>query len=937
LSKKEGFISLNHSLIMIPPPTTTPLSSSLVVILHNNDNTVSKIPRKFLLIVAAVLIIACPTTVDSFAIHGSCLQNTRSKPKPKQHVLAATPVSPTSSSSSNNNNGKQWQSNTNQRGTGPGNGASGSGSGSGHARSPDRVHGNKRNKIKVMFQTAKGMEKAGKWNEAIDIFKKILVDDPLDSHTHLAMARLEARRENGRPTTNDSDQQQHSTARNAFQEGTRCCPRSVHIWQAWARYEETSGDLTRAKELFEKALRLDATNPYVCHAYGLMEKKIGNTKKAKTLWETALKKKPTAALVCSLGEILIAEEELDEARELYRQYQCRLKSERETTEVFLAAAWLEEQYFRDYDRAEELIRMSLQKTPQSGRANVALARLEGRQNRRNDLSGKDATRKRLSKICTEIEKGYVKGPENGRMFNAWANVEIKARKFDEAYRILQSGINLYPIDTSLLNSAGKMEERRGNYTGAKDLYQKSLSIEPSAPSLVALATLELRRSQVDASVFEQVQEYFERALLLDPRHGPAYNAYGKMLQIRRNYTAARQVYRRGVNADCTDAASVFHGLAKLEISQGNVDIARKVLLRGLDKVEDYARFMDTSRHERAVFLVHTLGMLELNSNRAVEAAKVFKTGLEKYERCSQLILGAALCEVKLGSIDKARQLFQQAVRADKRHAQAWQAWGVLESRAGNYTTAKTLFEAGIKSRPRHGALWHAYGVMEGRLGNIENARMLFHKGVQLSPKHVPLYQGWANIELRDDNLQKAKSLIGEALTLDKKEGSSWLVAAQIEKKIGNDGLVGLILRRGIECSPTEASLYRELGEHLVGKGRIGEAREILEKGLEVNPLHAPLYHSLAELEARVFNIEGLAKLNKRASEIFNTNALVPASSSGQAWESNLRMRRQQQQVPGGVTALAEKVGYTHEEDQQHFSDATDLEEEEVVKDLFQDE
>jgi tetratricopeptide (TPR) repeat protein len=90
------------------------------------------------------------------------------------------------------------------------------------------------------------------------------------------------------------------------------------------------------------------------------------------------------------------------------------------------------------------------------------------------------------------------------------------------------------------------------------------------------------------------------------------------------------------------------------------------------------------------------------------------------------------------------------------------------------------------------------------------------------------------------------------------------------------------LRRGIGCAPSEASLYRELGEYLVQKGQINEAQEILEKGLEVNPLHAPLYHSLAELEARIFNVAGLSKLNKCAKTIVTTNALKLSPSSTQA-------------------------------------------------------
>jgi hypothetical protein len=85
-----------------------------------------------------------------------------------------------------------------------------------------------------------------------------------------------------------------------------------------------------------------------------------------------------------------------------------------------------------------------------------------------------------------------------------------------------------------------------------------------------------------------------------------------------------------------------------------------------------------------------------------------------------------------------------------------------------------------------------------------------------------------------------------------------------------------------------------------------QAREVYEKGIEVNPLHAPLYHSLAELEARVFNLEGLATLNKRAAKVFNNNALVPPPSSSEAWGAKIRSGRSRN-LPEGVAALAEKI------------------------------
>lgn len=79
-----------------------------------------------------------------------------------------------------------------------------------------------------------------------------------------------------------------------------------------------------------------------------------------------------------------------------------------------------------------------------------------------------------------------------------------------------------------------------------------------------------------------------------------------------------------------------------------------------------------------------------------------------------------------------------------------------------------------------------------------------------------------------------------------------------------------------------------------------------EKGMEVNPAHAPLYHSLAELEARLFNVEGLARLNKRALKVFNRNALEPAPSSTKMFGARVQSRAKSS-LSNSIAVLAEKI------------------------------
>ena len=315
------------------------------------------------------------------------------------------------------------------------------------------------------------------------------------------------------------------------------------------------------------------------------------------------------------------------------------------------------------------------------------------------------------KITKKKKKTVVFPVNDGRLFNAWAKLESKAGNLSEARKILGRGMELYPKDYTLLQAAGNIEDRLGNIESARDLYGASLSIEPSAPTLIAYALLELR-SPIDAKVsnITMVRKLFEEALLIDPKHGPAYNAFGNLERRQGNVEYARQIYENGIKANCTDAPSVYHGLAKLHLSLGEIEEARNVLSRGLALFKPVDDNTLVQRNENVAFLAHTLAMIDLNvNNNAKHAKDVVQQGLWHCRNSPQLLLAMALCESRLGNDLGARDMFERSLMADQTHAQAWQAFGVMEMRAGNFRSAKLLFECGLKNSPTHGALWQAYG------------------------------------------------------------------------------------------------------------------------------------------------------------------------------------------------------------------------------------
>jgi tetratricopeptide (TPR) repeat protein len=293
---------------------------------------------------------------------------------------------------------------------------------------------------------------------------------------------------------------------------------------------------------------------------------------------------------------------------------------------------------------------------------------------------------------------------------------------EEARRILRMGLKMYPKDHALLQAAGKVEERWGNVTAARDLFSASLHIELSAPALIAYALLELRspEDETQGPNITMVRKLFNEALLIDPKHGPVYNAFGNLERRQGNVDVATQLYEDGINANCTDASSVYHGLAKLHLSLGEVEEARSVLQRGLalfgggssnnSNNNTNIRVSCQGKNANVAFLAHTLALIELNCNNNPTCAKsVLEQGLWHCGSSSQLLLAMALCESRLGNDAAARSMFEKSLMADQCHAQAWQSFGLMEMRAGNFKSAKTLFECGLKNSPMHGALWQAYG------------------------------------------------------------------------------------------------------------------------------------------------------------------------------------------------------------------------------------
>lgn len=315
-----------------------------------------------------------------------------------------------------------------------------------------------------MFRRAQDLIRLGDHSIASKLLIRCLELNQYDSHSWLALARLEAKLCN------------YQRSREIFSQAVQKCPQNVHILHAWGHMEERHGSESIARECWSQAMEIEPCNAYVCHALSNLERRLHNYKGAQRVLENVIKVKPTSPLCVSLAEIERLQGEPEKAREtiLYGLKKCT--SDR--SKLYLALAWLEEDAFKNFFKAKKYIQDAIVNDSQNVRCYIAKASYELRQHEIENA------RKTLHLACN------LKFAEDGQHYTMLSTLEYDQNNIPEAIRVLEEGARKFPGDQYLIQRWGAIESKTGNIQKARELFKKSVDIKPHAPTFVAWAILE---------------------------------------------------------------------------------------------------------------------------------------------------------------------------------------------------------------------------------------------------------------------------------------------------------------------------------------------------------------------------------------------------------------------------------------------------------------
>jgi tetratricopeptide (TPR) repeat protein len=401
-------------------------------------------------------------------------------------------------------------------------------------------------------------------------------------------------------------------------------------------------------------------------------------------------------------------------------------------------------------------------------------------------------------------------------------LEQRNGNLDSALSIVKSGRTRFPAEQSLLQTEGTIEERRGNFATAAELYCASTKIRPTAPAYVAWALLEDKLAaehdpdDLDDDVIEHVID---------------------------------NVIEAAVDIVVTDTSSSTSSTAATSSSSGSSSGSSNTAATAPAPAATVARQRSASKAAAATSTATTTAATTdadsssssseqqqlLNDGRN-EARRLFELGIRADPMHGPLYNAYGSMEARLGNVERARAVFKRGITARcSDMASVWHGLGSVELRQGDTAAARRLFLRGMAEAGRAedvSFLSHSLGALELHAHNATAARAAFAAGLLRCPNNSPLLLGAALAEVKLGCLTEARAFFRQAVRADKAHAHAWQAWGVLEAREGNVETSRSLFEGGLRAVPTHSALWQAYGLMEIAGGNVERARSLFKAGID---------------------------------------------------------------------------------------------------------
>jgi len=373
-------------------------------------------------------------------------------------------------------------------------------------------------KPEPLLRKARSLEKAGRFDEAENLYRKAVRDKPTDAQVGMALALFY------------SEQGRHTEAEQAFRTVAELEPSSAAAWDGVGVSLMSQGRLVDAEPAFRRAIEADASNSWSWGLLGAALKSLNRYGQAEEAFRKAIERKPDSCLAWNdLGDVLLKQGRFQDAEHAFRkviefepknvlawsglgrtlafmrrpieaEQACRKAVELGPTHCFvwdfLAGALMQQDRF---DEAEQAIRQAISLDPEEASHWHALSRVLDKLGRGDEAE-------------QGIRKAIQLSPEDPANWNGLGIVLPKPKKADQAAAAFRKAIELGPREPVYWSNLGHLLLDHGSADEAEKFWEAAIERHPDLLHCVGhLLDLRLRRGVDQQTVLNEARKWIQRA------------------------------------------------------------------------------------------------------------------------------------------------------------------------------------------------------------------------------------------------------------------------------------------------------------------------------------------------------------------------------------------------------------------------------------------
>lgn len=450
--------------------------------------------------------------------------------------------------------------------------------------------------------------------------------------------------------------------------------------------------------------------------------------------------------------------------------------------------------------------------------------------------------------ATELfEKALTLHPELSDALLGQALLAMRARKIEEATKLLERAIASAPKSVDAWMLSGAIHEATADRDGAMAAYRKVLELDKdNIEAHVAIARMQIAtRALADArKQIERINKIapglplvqFLRAQIeyRDKKFPAAREAVLAVLKVSPDYMPAVLLAGAVEYALGSHAQAQSHLATVLKGSPGNFP-AQKLMIASLAAsghaaraLEMLQRALDKAPDDGSLLL--SAGELYLKNNEPERAIAYLEKAASIDPKNVAIRRALGLSRFAAGETERGLAELESVVKLDLEDYSADLLLVLLNLRRANFDQALQAMQSLEKKQPNNPLTYDLKGTIYQRRNDGPAARNAFERALELQPTYVAAATNLAELDLKEKNPKAARRRVESVLEKDPKNAQALLSLAALGQRIGASDQEQLEwLERARTASPQSVQPLMMLARFHVRVGNVGKYLEAAQQ------------------------------------------------------------------------------------------------------------